>query len=162
MAEKRTTVPGWTDGLPYVLYRANQAVHRLVLEAIDGMGVTITQLGLAVHLDELGHLSASDLARRFHITPQSVSTALGRLESLGWVRRFPHPVHRKVIWYEVTEKGLEGVAEGRQRLAELHERLSDVLGAAVAREAIADLQRIVELIDGPDPDPGPLWPVDVR
>lgn len=92
-----TAVPGWTDGLPHALFRAHQAVHRRVEAAVDGLGVTVTQLGIAVHLDELGHMSASDLARRFRITPQSASTALGNLDSLGWVRRVPHPYHGRVI-----------------------------------------------------------------
>ena len=158
----RTPVPGWTDGLPYTLYRANQAVHRLVAEAIDGMDVSITQLALVVHLDELGHLSASDLARRFRLTPQSVSTALGRLEALGWVTRLPHPVHRKVIWYEVTESGVAQAAEGRQRLVALQARLEDMFGPAFVTDTIADLQRITTEIDGPEPAAEPLWPVPER
>ena len=161
-AKQQTTVPGWTDGLPYALYRANQAVHRLLVDAIEGMGVTITQLGLAVHLDELGHMSASDLARRFRITPQSVSTALGHLERLGWVTRFPHPVHKKVIWYEVTPEGLAHVKEGRERLARLHTELSALVGRDEMAAAIDDLHRITETIDGPEAPAGPLWPLDLR
>jgi len=160
--KQQTTVPGWTDGLPYALYRANQAVHRLLIEAIEGMGVTITQLGLAVHLDELGHMSASDLARRFRITPQSVSTALAHLERLGWVTRFPHPVHRKVIWYEVTPEGLRHVKEGRARLARLHAELAALLGGETMDATIQDLRRVTATIDGPEPPAGPLWPLDAR
>lgn len=155
-------MPGWTDGLPYALFRANQAVHRRLLDAIQDLGVTITQLGLAVHLDELGHMSGSDLARRFRLTPQSISTALARLESLGWVTRVPHPVHKRVIWYEVTAKGLEGVHEGRRRLAAVHAELESLLGREVMRNAIADLSTMTLALDGPDTPAEPLWPVDGR
>ncbi|WP_156760824.1 MarR family winged helix-turn-helix transcriptional regulator [Microbacterium karelineae] len=152
-----TTVPGWTDGLPYALFRANQAVHRRLEEAIAGLDVTVTQLGIAVHLAELGHMSASDLARRFRITPQSASTALGSLESKGWVRRTPHPYHGRVIWYEVTDVGRTGVVEGRRRLAQLHESLREVLGEELMGAAIAQMHEVTEALDGPEIPSPTMW-----
>lgn len=153
-----TNVPGWTDGLPYMLFRANQAVHRRVLGAIDGMGVSITQLGIAVHLDKLGRLSGSDLARHFKITPQSASTALANLEKLGWVRRLPHPVHKRVIWYEITEAGSTAVAEGRARLEAFHAELAERLGADLVSRAVEALGEISVELEGPETPPGTLWP----
>lgn len=97
--------PGWTDGLPYALFRANQSVHRILLEAVDSLEVTINQLGIAVHIDELGELTGADLARHLSITPQSAATALNRLESLGWIERRQHPVNRRVVLYGITEHG---------------------------------------------------------
>ena len=155
-----TTVRGWTDSLPYVLFRANQSIHRRVVDAVSGLGVTITQLGLVVHLDELGHLSGSDLARRFRLTPQSISTALGHLERLGWVRRVPHPVHRRVIWYEVTEAGHEGALDGRRRVGAVQAELEQLLGGTLMDDAIRDLAAIIEAVDGPDPTTPSLWPVE--
>jgi DNA-binding MarR family transcriptional regulator len=151
-------VTRWTDALPYSLFRANQAVHRLVTEAIEGMGVTITQLGITVHLDELGHMSGSDLARRFKITPQSSSTALARLEALEWVRRVPHPYHGRVIWYEVTDAGHAAAVEGRKRLARLHQELTELLGDQQMESAISSLTAITVAIDGPEPSLPTAWP----
>ncbi|WP_460776584.1 MarR family winged helix-turn-helix transcriptional regulator [Microbacterium sp. GXF7504] len=152
-----TTVPGWTDGLPYALFRANQAVQRRLVDAIDGLDVTITQLGIAVHLDELGHMSGSDLARRFRITPQSASTALSALEARGWVTRVPHPFHGRVIWYEVTDAGRAGAQEGRRRIAVLQEQFAEQLGAESMRGAIEQLQAISTALDGAEP-PATMWP----
>lgn len=153
-----TNVPGWTDGLPYKLFRANQAVHRRLLEAIEDLEVSITQLGFAVHIEELGRLSGSDLARHFNITPQSASTALANLEKLGWVRRIPHPVHKRVIWHEITERGAIGVKEGRARLDSFHAELQELLGSDVVTEAISVLGEISTGLDGPETPPGTLWP----
>lgn len=153
-----TTVPGWTDALPYTLFRANQAVHRGVVDAIDGMGVSITQLGIAVHIEKLGKLSGSDLARHFRITPQSVSTALANLEKLGWVQRIPHPVHKRVIWYEITATGVEGTRRGRDRLKAFQAELAERLGADLVARAIDVLGEISRALDGPDVPPGTLWP----
>lgn len=148
----------WQDGLPYVLYRAQQAVHRRAQEALDGLGVTLTQLGLCVHIDELGLMSASDLARRFRLTPQSVTTALAQLERLGWVRRLPHPVHRRVILHELTEAGLAGVADGRARMAEVDQMLTEALPGG--RDGLVGrLRELTVALEGEDPEYQGAWPV---
>jgi DNA-binding MarR family transcriptional regulator len=158
MAADATESPSaWLAGVPYRLWRADQAVHRKVVAAIEDLGVTVTQLGITVHLDELGHMSASDLARLFRLTPQSVTTALGHLENLGWVRRLPHPVHKRVIWYEVTSKGLDAAAEGRARVAAVNAEIDAILGDARPGldKALATISR---LLDDELPT-GTMWPV---
>lgn len=149
----------WQSGLPYVLYRAQQAVHRRAQEALDGLGVTLTQLGLCVHLDELGLMSASDLARRYRMTPQSVTTSLAQLERLGWVRRLPHPVHRRVVLHELTETGLAGVAGGRARMAEIDRLLTEALPDGGRDEVIGRLRELTIALDGPDQEYASAWPV---
>lgn len=149
----------WQDRLTYVLWRAQQAAHRRVQEELDGLGVTMTQLGLAVHLDELGLMSASDLSRLFHITPQSVTTALNQLERADWVRRLPHPIHKRVVLYELTEAGLAGVAEGRTRIAAVDDSFLDILGASGRDEAIGLLRSLTVALDGEDPVHPSIWPV---
>lgn len=156
--EERVAPSAWLSGLPYRLWRANQAVHRQVVAAIEGLGVTVTQLGITVHLDELGHMSASDLARLFGLTPQSVTTALGHLERLGWVTRVPHPVHRRVIWYEVTDAGAEAAAEGRQRIARVNEEVGAVL-EGVQLDALDGALASIMARFGDELPAGTMWPV---
>lgn len=145
----------WGNGLAYSLWRAQHAVHRRAVEVFEDLGVTTTQMGLAVHLQELGPMSGSDLSRKFRITPQSVSTALGNLEKRGWVTRRPHPVHGRVILYDLTEAGIAGVTEGRKRMSALNERVSEFVEDPAG--LVAELQRLAIALDG-DPS-GPLWPV---
>ncbi|MDX2376326.1 MarR family transcriptional regulator [Microbacterium sp. LRZ72] len=145
----------WEHALPFVLWRAQHAVHRRVQDALDPMDLTVTQIALAVHLEELGHLSASDLARRFRLAPQSVTTALRQLEDRGWLARRPHPVHRKVIWYELTDEGRARVAEGRARMAEVSRALTALVGPVTVNGLIGGLQ---ELIDNVEPE-GPVEPM---
>ncbi len=148
----------WQEGLPFLLWRTQHALHRRMQEAFADMDVTITQLGLVVHLDDLGHMSASDLARRFRLTPQSVTTALGNLERLGWVRRVPHPVHKKVIWYELTPEGQSGVAVARTRMREVTAGIDGLIGVAPRRQLAGGLRTLLDAVDTePVPD-GPLWP----
>ncbi|MCX4767267.1 MarR family transcriptional regulator [Streptomyces sp. NBC_01275] len=153
-------VPAWQDALPHALWRAQQAVHRRLQTALDGLDVTPTQLGLAVHLDELGAMSASDLARLFRLTPQSVTTALAQLERLGWIRRLPHPVHKRIILNELTETGLTGVADGRARVTEIDRFFAEILGDDGRGEAVAWLQKLTVALEGEDPPPAGTWPVN--
>ncbi len=153
-----TTPSEWLGGLPYRFWRTNQALHRRVVEAIEDLGVTVTQLGITVHLEELGYMSASDLARLFRLTPQSVTTALNRLEALDWVRRVPHPVHKRVIWYEVTETGREAVIEGRMRVAAVNREVEAVLDPA-QRDALDAALRAISLRLDEDLPTGTMWPV---
>ncbi|MEV6482098.1 MarR family winged helix-turn-helix transcriptional regulator [Streptomyces sp. NPDC051576] len=154
-----STGSAWQDGLPYVLWRTQQAVHGRLQGALDGLGVTVTQLGLAVHIDELGLMSASDLSRRFHITPQSATTALAQLERAGWVRRLPHPVHKRVILHELTEAGLAGVADGRARIAAIDGALAEILGGGGKDEIIGQLRKVLVALEGEDPAYEAMWPV---
>ena len=134
--------PEWETSVPHLLWRAQNAVHRGMVEAIAGLGVTVTQLGLAVHVEDYGELSASELARRFRLTPQSVTTALKDLEELGWLTRRPHPQHGRVVLYALTRAGRRGVATGRSRVAGARRDLDALLGAEA--QPFADtLRRLV-------------------
>jgi len=149
----------WLGGVPYRIWRANQALHQRIVNGIQDLGVTVTQLGICVHLDELGHMSASDLARLFRLTPQSVTTALNHLEKKEWVVRVPHPVHRRVIWYELTDAGRAGADEGRTRVAAVNAEIDAVLDArqqAALREALTIL---TTTFDGVEVPTGTMWPV---
>lgn len=149
----------WDDAFTHVLWRAQNAVHRSVQAQLDELRVTATQLGLAVHLEELGALSAADLSRGFHIAPQSVGTALARLEKIGWVERRAHPVHGRVVLYELSAKGVDGVARGRARMVAVNEQVTRVLSRAELDGLIERLRRVIVEIDGPDEPIQPLWPL---
>ncbi|TFV95171.1 MarR family winged helix-turn-helix transcriptional regulator [Leifsonia flava] len=149
----------WRESLPYVLWRADNAVNRHLLGAIKDLGVNVTQLGLAVHLDELGPLSASDLSRGIHVTPQSVATALSRLDKIGWVEHQPHPVHGRVVLFTITDRGREGVREGTARMAKVTDRLTGTLSSGGADHLIVELRRILLDLEGSDRPMEALWPI---
>jgi DNA-binding MarR family transcriptional regulator len=134
-------------------------VHRLLQDTIKDLGVTVTQLGLAVHLHKLGPLSASDLARGIHITPQSVATALKRLDAIGWVDSQPHPVHRRVVLFNISQRGLDGVREGSKRMASITERVTGVMSEGGAERVVAELRRVLLELEGSDRPMELLWPI---
>lgn len=140
------------------MFRAHQLLRKSVDDAFADLGVTTSQLGMAVHLEELGNLSGSDLARHLHVTPQSASTTLASLERMGWVERVPHPTHGRIIWYQLTDSGRQGVQEGKQLLASLQRELHEKLGPALVDETKAHLDEIIERVEGPQQSRVPLWP----
>lgn len=150
----------WDDEFTHVLWRAQNAVHRQVQDALDDLGVTATQLGLAVHLGRLGPLSAADLSRGFHIAPQSVGTALGRLEKLGWVSRGTHPVHGRIVLYDLTDTGRKATARGRAAMARVNAEVTGPLSAQEVEALSTLLRRVTTGIDGPDLPIRPAWPVE--
>lgn len=152
-------ISGWTDELPFLLFRANQLVQHDVFTAMEKLGTTIAQLGIGLHLERFGPLSASDIARQLKISPQSASTTLGVLERHQWVLRRPHPVHRRVIWFELTELGAERVNEGYELLAEYHRSLEAHLGADFYAASLAQLTELVHRLDTAASASGTLWPV---
>lgn len=149
----------WEDSLPYVLWRTQNAVYRILQHALTDLGVTVTQLGIAVHLQKLGPLSASDMSRGFRITPQSVATALAKLEKIGWVERRPHPIHGRVILFNVTEKGSAGVAEGSVKMAAMTDRVNAAMSSGASESVVASLRQILLDLEGSDHPMQLLWSI---
>lgn len=62
-----------STGCPFRLWRANQAPHRRVADAIEDLGVTVTQLGIVHYrirydrVDTDGHVSIRRAGRMHHL-----------------------------------------------------------------------------------------------
>ncbi|MFE6157829.1 MarR family winged helix-turn-helix transcriptional regulator [Streptomyces sp. NPDC056486] len=149
----------WNQTFSHSMWRANNSVHRALNERLRSLDVTMTQLGLVMTLDQYGPLSGADLARMQNITPQSVTTALGHLERIGWIERHPHAVHKRVVLVEPTEAGLLGMVKGRRLVEAVVEQLSDVVGGPeeLARLTLG-MRRIAVALDGPDSPVARMWP----
>jgi DNA-binding MarR family transcriptional regulator len=148
-------VASWLRSAPYLVWRANNAVHRRLQDALGELDVSISQWGIMEHIDEFGALSASDISRGIHLTPQSINTAVGVLEKQGLIVRRPHPGHGRVVLWELTTRGCDVVAEGRTRVAVVREEVDEILGSdGAVRSALA---RLVESLDGPQTPFEPRW-----
>lgn len=162
MASDDDALPPWQNSLSFTLWRAQVAVHRRLQESLGDLGVTMTQLGLAVHLHEIGPLSASDLSRGYRITPQSVTTNLAQLERIGWISRRPHPTHGRVVLNQLTTAGVDGVLIGRDRVLRITREIEGLLPPGKSPEIISALRGIFVALDGGDTPTGLLWPIPER
>jgi DNA-binding MarR family transcriptional regulator len=95
--------------------------------------------GLLSHLDEARGITAGQLARHLGVAASTLSAALTRLESLGYLTRHPRPRDRRTIELRLTARGAEAMAAtsvlDRRRVAGLLARLT----AAECRRAVAGL-----------------------
>lgn len=142
MAARRHRQSDWLDTIPYRLWRAAHAAQQRTLAAIADLGVTITQLGFCVHLDEFGPMSGAELARMLRITPQSTTTAMRQLVRLGWVVTRPHESDGRIQLYELTALGRDRVAEARVRLDGVDREVDALLGDFDREQFIAMLEAI--------------------
>jgi DNA-binding MarR family transcriptional regulator len=84
-----------------------------------------------VHGEEVaGELSASDLAREFGMSAQTVNVLVKGLEACGLVRRVSHPDHGRILLASLTPAGRRALARGRELAFVVENRfLSDLSSA---------------------------------
>jgi DNA-binding MarR family transcriptional regulator len=91
--------------LIYRVWRAENALSRILDEALRPLGMSVAQCAVLFHLDLHGTLSAADLSRLIHVTPQGIASTVRRLAQSGWIDRRPHPIHGRIILLALTENG---------------------------------------------------------
>jgi DNA-binding MarR family transcriptional regulator len=85
--------------------RANQRATDQIDDAAAAlMGVNRTDGRLLDLLEQVGQLSAGELAREAGLTSGAVTTAIDRLERGGLVRRIADPADRRRVIVELTER----------------------------------------------------------
>jgi DNA-binding MarR family transcriptional regulator len=114
------------------------------------------QARLLALLDELGPARVSALAEADHCSQPTMTTALQRLESLGWAQRVPDPHDARASLLSLTPAGrdaLEGVR--RARAAVLSPTLTTLDDAEVARlrDAVAVLDDLLQRAARPTSTP---------
>jgi DNA-binding MarR family transcriptional regulator len=101
----------------------------------------VENIGLR-HFSALGHLarrpgiSYSELARRAHVTPQSMQATLQGLEQVGAVERVGGAGRGRVAHLHVTDEGHRLLDVGREAFAQVDEALAQQLGAEASRHLL--------------------------
>ena len=115
--------------LAYLLRQA-QAASRLTLErALGDLGVTPPQFVVLTMLRAYPGLSGADLARVALLTPQTVGVIIRNLERDRAIRKTPHPVHGRVLQWQLTRHGATLLGRCRRRAMALERRLAAGLTA---------------------------------
>ncbi|HVK24375.1 MAG TPA: MarR family transcriptional regulator [Actinokineospora sp.] len=92
--------------------------------AVKPFGLTVPQFAALLWLEDSPGVSPAELARRCRVTPQTMTTILRNLRTLGHVERTPHPFHRSMLQTRLTESGARTVAEADARAAAVEQRLA--------------------------------------
>jgi DNA-binding MarR family transcriptional regulator len=75
----------------------------------------ISQGAVLSRLDREGPQTTSSLAAAEHVRPQSMAATVADLGTQSLVARRPHPLDRRQILIELTERGHEKLADDRRR-----------------------------------------------
>jgi DNA-binding MarR family transcriptional regulator len=109
--------------LAYLLRQA-QAATRLTLErALANLGITPPQFAVLTMLRAYPGLSGADLARVALLTPQTVGVIIRNLERDGAIRNMPHPVHGRVLQWNLTRRGKTVLERCRRHVNAVERRL---------------------------------------
>jgi DNA-binding MarR family transcriptional regulator len=116
--------------------------HQRRREVSDALGISFAR-ARAVRRLARRPMSMSELAAALGIDPANATAVVDDLESLGLVRRRPHPTDRRAKLVEATRKGKQMARQADEILATPPQALSD-LGA----EDLEALQRILGKVTG--------------
>lgn len=121
-AAKVGTTMNTEPGISYAIARLQQRVFARVTERVAPYGLTTLQFTTLSVLSRHGApLSASQLARRALMTPQSMSEVIHALEAKGLIKRNPHPNHRRTLPATLTAKGRRVLAACEADVADFEE-----------------------------------------
>jgi DNA-binding MarR family transcriptional regulator len=120
---------GENGHLAYLLRQA-QAATRLTLErSLAELEVTPPQFAVMTMLRAYPGLSGADVARVALLTPQTVGLIIRNLERDGAIRKMPHPVHGRVLQWNLTSRGQTLLDRCRRHVDDVERRLAAGLGA---------------------------------
>ena len=106
-------------------------------------GLTTPQYAVLQTLEREGEFSASDLAREFGMSAQTLNVLVKALEANGLLRRSRHPTHGRILLASLTASGRRALERGRALgLAVQDQLLAGV--TAPDRQTLLRLLRAVE------------------
>jgi DNA-binding MarR family transcriptional regulator len=130
---------------PDFLIQLRQAQHaiRTRLDAdLAATGLTTPKYAVLAAIDQQGELSASDLAREFGMTAQTVNVMVKGLETAGFLCRSAHPTHGRILLANLTPAGRRALKRGRAVCMGVQDRILHSLSASERRTLMKHLKAI--------------------
>ena len=112
------------------LRRTQHAVRTRLDADLAPTGLTTPQYTVLAALQREGELSASDLAREFGMTAQTVNVLVKGLEACRLVRRVSHPEHGRILLASLTPAGRRALVRGRELALVVEDRMLADLSSA--------------------------------
>jgi DNA-binding MarR family transcriptional regulator len=124
------------------LRQTQHAVRTLLDAGLAETGLTMPQYAVLAEIDRQGELSASDLAREFGMTAQTVNVLVQGLESSGLLRRDPHPTHGRILLASLTPAGRKALKHGLDVALGVQDRLLSCVPASERPKLLRQLKAI--------------------
>ncbi len=147
VAREHWVAHGW--GLPDVMTAVTSIarVHQLVLRRCDDVlaphDLTFARYEVLVLLtfSRRGALPLGKIGERLQVSPASVTNAIDRLESSGYVKRRPHPTDGRAVLATITPEGRATVTAATTALESVRYGV-DGLDDEAARRLFATLRSV--------------------
>jgi DNA-binding MarR family transcriptional regulator len=124
------------------LRQTQHAVRTLLDAGLAETGLTMPQYAVLAEIDRQGELSASDLAREFGMTAQTVNVLVQGLETSRLLRRDPHPTHGRILLASLTPAGKKALKQGLQVALEVQDQLLSCVPASERPKLLRQLKAI--------------------
>jgi DNA-binding MarR family transcriptional regulator len=115
-ARRQWVAHGWedaADGMAAVtsIVRAQQIVLQRIDTVLRPLDLTFARYEILTLLSftKSGSLPMTKMGALLQVHPTSVTSAVDRLESQGFVERVPHPTDRRAVLASITEDGRQRV-----------------------------------------------------
>lgn len=128
--------------LHWQLFRIMSTMRRNEYDRTSGGSLTLTQCSLLNLLTDRGRIRMTDLATAAQVAPPTMTRAVRRLADIGMCRRFRDPADHRIVWVEITSKGLDAQ---RDAIADMDEAISAALTPAeidALHTALLPLERL--------------------
>jgi DNA-binding MarR family transcriptional regulator len=99
------SIPPADESLGTLLKRAQHALDLALDHELQALDLTPAQYTALAAIDEDPKLSNAELARRCHVTAQTMHRVVALLERDGLVLRKAHPTHGRIQELSVSRKG---------------------------------------------------------
>jgi DNA-binding MarR family transcriptional regulator len=109
--------------------RAEQATQAAKEHVLRDYGITPAQQAALAILSDHDGITAAELARKCAVTPQTMTSTVGRLEKRGLIERIPHPLHGTLIEIRLTRHGRDLFDRADAQVAALDAALAGDLTA---------------------------------
>ncbi|OJY71640.1 MAG: hypothetical protein BGP16_13660 [Sphingobium sp. 66-54] len=139
MANKDTAISGERMGFPHLVKWVEMAVRARVERVLRNQPISSSQLFALVLIDERGEVTAAELARLMHITPQAFTPLLRPLRAQGLIEREPDAAHRRRLTMRLTDAGRTVIAKARALTPEIE-------GAMLADFTDAERETLLRLL----------------
>ena len=131
-----------TLGISIALKHAENLMRNCIDRELQKLDLTFAQYSALSALEEKGSLTNADLARKLHITPQTMIKILEPLSEAKLVTRAPHEENLTKLTYNLTKKAEDLICKGHALVNKIEK--DSIKG--ISKSDYADLQQKFEHI----------------
>jgi DNA-binding MarR family transcriptional regulator len=139
--------------LTHLLRQANMALRAALRHTLTDLDLTPVQSTVLHLIADTPGSSSAELARRAHVTPQTMHKIVTDLEDRGLLALQPRPGHGRTRDAHLTDQGQLLLADADTRAQAIEDRMISGLDKQQRQQLLHLLQHCVTALDIPSDDP---------